>query len=126
MRWAVADVGLAVLLLTGVVGVGRASAHDPLDPGTRIRKPGHVVHTHDGARAYRANGAWRGIGVLDPRTLRVLREIAHGEAVDLVALSEDGRWLYGMSPSAEHILVIETATERIVGRLPLLFPRLPR
>jgi DNA-binding beta-propeller fold protein YncE len=108
------------------MGVGRTLAHDPLDPGTRIRKPGHVVHSHDGARAYRANGTRRGIGVLDPRTLRVLREIATGERVDLVALSEDGRWLYGVSLQADHIVVVETATERIVGRLPLLLPRPPQ
>lgn len=84
------------------------------------------MHSHDGTRAYRANGAELSISVLDPRTLRVVREIATEEPVDLVALSQDGQWLYGMSPRAEHMVVIETATERIVGRLPLLAPRPPR
>jgi uncharacterized FlaG/YvyC family protein len=67
-----------------------------------------------------ANGARQGIEVLDPRTLRVLREIPTGEPVDLVALSRDGRWLYEISPRADHMVVIEVATERVVRRVPLL------
>jgi DNA-binding beta-propeller fold protein YncE len=122
MRSAVAVIGVAVLSLVGVGSVGRVLAHGPLDPRTRIGKPGHVVHSHDGTRAYRANGARRGISVLDPRTLHVVREIAVEESVDLVALSQDGQWLYGISPRASHIIVIETATDRIVGRLPLRSP----
>lgn len=116
----VAVEGLTALSLLGSWGMGADLAQDPLNPGTRIGKPGHVVHPHDGRWAYWANGARQGIEVLDPRTLRVLREIATGEPVDLVALSRDGRWLYGISPRADHMVVIEVATERVVRRVPLL------
>lgn len=83
-RWrsVIAVMGFAVLSLAGAE---RASAHDPLDPRTRIGKPGHVVHSHDGTRVYRANGAPKGISVLDAQTLGVLREIVTDEPVDLVA-----------------------------------------
>lgn len=126
MRAVVVVMGLAALSFAVVMGGRPAWAHDPLDPGTRIGKPGHVVHSHDGTRAYRANGGPGGIGVLEPGTLRVLREIATDQTVDLVALSQDGRWLYGMSPRADHLVVIETATERVVGRIPLRPPRAPQ
>lgn len=119
MKGAVAVVGLAVLLLAATGGVRRALAQDPLDPGTRIGRPGHIVRSHDGTRAYQANGDRHGIRVLDPRTLRVEREIATDEPVDLLALSQDGQWLYGISSRADHVVVIETATDRVVGRLPL-------
>lgn len=122
----VAVTGLAALCFAVVASGRPAWAYDPLDPGTRVGRPGHIVHSHDGTRAYRANGAPRGISVLEPDTLRVLREIATDQPVDLVALSQDGRWLYGMSPRADHLVVIETATERIVGRIPLRLPGAPR
>lgn len=112
-------VGMVAWWALSLWGVEPAFAHDPLDPGTRIGRPGHVAHSHDGTRTYRANGARQGISGVDPRTERIVREIATGESVDLVALSLDGQWLYGMSPRADHIVVIEVATDRIVGRLPL-------
>ena len=65
-------------------------ADDPLAPTTRLHKLSHVVHHHLTGLGYRANGPAGTIGVLDPRTGGVMREIAVGQRVDLVALIESG------------------------------------
>ncbi len=114
---------VAVGLSLGLAGILPAEAHDPLTPTARIGLPRHQVHSHDSARVYRADGEGYGIRVLESGTSRVLREIVTDEPVDLVALSPDGRWLYGVSPRADHLLVIDVATERIIGRIPLASPR---
>ena len=105
----------AVLALTALARP--ALADDPLAPTTRLDRPTHVVHHHMTGVGYRANGPAGTIGVLDPRTGGVMREIEVGQRVDLVALSESGQWLYAMSPRAEHLVVIEVATERVVRRV---------
>ena len=65
---------------------------------------------------YRADGLAGTIGVLNPRTGDVMREIEVGQPVDLVALSESGQWLYAITPGPPVIVVIEVATERVVRR----------
>lgn len=104
--------GLAVL---SVAGPGRAWADDPLASGTRLGRPGHLVHSSDGTRVYRANGA-PGITVLE-RGLRVLREIVTDEPVDLLALSQDGRWLYRISPRAAYLVQWPTLPTLLVPSL---------
>lgn len=99
-----------------------ALADDPLAPTTRLGKPTHVVHHHMTGVGYRANGPAGTIGVLDPRTGGVMREIGVGQRVDLVTLSESGQWLYAMSPRADHLVVIEVSTEQVVRRVPLPLP----
>lgn len=106
-----------VLALTPVARP--ALAEDPLAPTTRLGRPTHVVHHHMTGVGYRANGPAGTIGVLDPLTGGVVREIEVGQPVDLVALSESGQWLYALSPRADHLVVIEVATERVVRRVPL-------
>ncbi|GEM_PF-6745493 len=107
----------AVLALTSLARP--AVADDPLAPTMRLGRPTHVVHHHMTGVGYRANGPAGTIGVLDPRTGGVMREIEVGQRVDLVALSESGRWLYAISPGADHLVIIEVATERVVRRVPL-------
>lgn len=48
--------GPGVLCLARAGNARQALAHDPLDPGTRIGKPGHLVCSHDRTRAYQADG----------------------------------------------------------------------
>lgn len=105
---------LAILVLTPVSRP--ALADDPLAPTTRLHKPSHVVHHHMTGVGYRANGLAGTIGVVDPKTGGVVREIRVGHRVDLVALSEGGEWLYAISPDPPVIVVIEVATERVVRR----------
>jgi hypothetical protein len=108
----------AALALTPIVRP--ALADDPLAPTTRLHKPSHVVHHHMREVGYRANGPAGTIAVLDLRTGGVMREIEVGQQVDLVALSESGQWLFAISPSAERMVIIEVATERVVRRVRLL------
>jgi hypothetical protein len=44
--------------------------------------------------------------------------------VDLLAISEDSRWLYRMSPRAEAIIVIDVGSNRVVGTI-LMRPPAP-
>ena len=110
----------AVLALTSLAPP--AVADDPLAPTMRLGRPTHVVHHHMTGVGYRANGPAGTIGVLDPLTGGVMREIEVGQRVDLVALSESGQWLYAISPHADHLAVIEVATERVARRVPLPLP----
>lgn len=103
-----------VLALTALARV--ALADDPLAPTTRLHKPSHVVHHHMTGVGYRANGLAGTIGVVDPKTGGVMREIEVGQRVDLLALSESGQWLYAISPGADHMVIIEVVTERVVRR----------
>jgi hypothetical protein len=44
--------------------------------------------------------------------------------VDLLAISEDSRWLYGMSPYEDTIIVIDVGSNRVVGTI-LMRPPAP-
>ena len=87
---------------------------------------GHTVARPGGQRAYRAEGAARAISILDSRTGALLKTIPTSFRVDLLAISEDNRWLYGMSPHADAIIVIDLRTDYVVGAIPIRPPPPPR
>jgi DNA-binding beta-propeller fold protein YncE len=76
-----------------------------------------MVALPGGQRAYRAEGGAYAVSVLDSRTGAVLKTIPTAFRVDLLALSEDNRWLYGMSPRAEAIVVIDLVSDQVVGTI---------
>jgi len=86
---------------------------------------GHTVALPGGQRAYRAEGGARAVSVLDSGTGAVLETITTGFRVDLLAISEDSRWLYGMSSRAEAIVVIDLVSDQVVGSIPIRPPAPP-
>lgn len=109
--------GLGLLMVAGTTEAApgpESGGPVPILDGGRL---GHTVALPSGERTYRAEGKARAVSVLDPRTGAVLKTIPTAFRVDLLALSEDNRWLYGMSPRAEAIVVIDVSSDRVVGTI---------
>lgn len=117
-------VGLSLLGLSRITGAalgpGPAGSVPVLDRG----RVGHTVALPGGQRAYRAEGGTRAVSVLDSGTGAVLETITTAFRVDLLAISEDSRWLYGMSPYEDTIIVIDVGSNRVVGTI-LMRPPAP-
>jgi len=109
--------GLGLLMVAGTTEAApgpESGGPVPILDGGRL---GHTVALPGGERTYRAEGKARAVSVLDPRTGAVLKTIPTAFRVDLLALSEDNRWLYGMSPHEDAIVVIDVGSNRVVGTI---------
>jgi len=109
--------GLGLLLVAGSPRAALASGPGGPVPVLDRGRLGHMVALPSGERTYRAEGKARAVSVLDPRTGAVLKTIPTAFRVDLLALSEDNRWLYGMSPHEDAIVVIDVGSNRVVGTI---------
>lgn len=118
-------VGLSLLGLSGITGAALGPGPPGPVPVLDHGRLGHTVALPGGQRAYRAEGISHAVSVLDTRTGAVLRTIPTGFRVDLLALSEDNRWLYGMSPHADAIVVIDLVSDQVVGTIPIRPPAPP-
>lgn len=110
-------VGLSLLGLSGITGAALGPGPPGPVPVLDRGRVGHTVALPGGRRAYRAEGGAYAVSVLDSRTGAVLKTIPTAFRVDLLALSEDNRWLYGMSPRAEAIVVIDVVSDQVVGTI---------
>ena len=116
--------GLGLLLVAGSPRAALASGPGGPVPVLDRGRVGHTVALPGGQRAYRAEGGARAVSVLDSGTGAGLETITTGFRVDLLAISEDSRWLYGMSPYEDTIIVIDVGSNRVVGTI-LMRPPAP-
>ncbi|MBV8869008.1 MAG: YncE family protein [Acetobacteraceae bacterium] len=111
--WISSDIGEAVLGLDSRTGERRAV----IPTGTT---GGHwVVVTPDGRKAYTSNRAGPGIPALDLAGRRRAGEVATAHATTGLALSSDGARLYSADDQEPALLVVDTATDRVVDTVPL-------
>jgi len=115
--------GLGLLLVAGSPRAALASGPGGPVPVLDRGRVGHAVVLPDGRRTYRAEGGAQAISVLE--TGEVVKTIPTGFRVDLLAISEDSRWLYGMSSRAEAIVVIDLVSDQVVGSIPIRPPAPP-
>ena len=92
-------------------------------------EPAGVVVDGSGATLYVANRLSSDVSVIDLASGREIKRLLAGRGASYLALSPDGKWIYGThiypnpgafrSEPASEITVIDTSTRRVVDRKPL-------
>jgi YVTN family beta-propeller protein len=82
--------------------------------------PAHGIFTRDGSRFYVSGETAGDLTIIDTANRNVAGRIVHGggDAMGL-ALSSDGKILYAAAGENKVVLKIDTATQKVVGEIPL-------
>jgi YVTN family beta-propeller protein len=82
--------------------------------------PAHGIFTRDGSRFYVSGETAGDLTIIDTANRNVAGRIVHGggDAMGL-ALSSDGKMLYAAAGENKVVLKIDTATQKVVGEIPL-------